>query len=267
MAQVTNFVPKLSIFRNLRRRMSYPIFGPSNPLLGPETHPYPSKYLTKHVFFCSPPSKWWGVSLFRHIEGKLAKFGKTSQNPLRWHMMDVPKRNGLVIKAIFWSCASMGMCQSRFSCRPIFSCDIHTPRRFWDVVGLQEVQIRNSHRPPGAVIAKKEGGNGGGAGGGGGGGAICVANVPFLMVGTGCTTAATGGGRGHFPNVQRNFADTETKHNICMPSAIFHQPGLLVALLGSSGASMRAPLQGSEGLCGCLPGLPHFQNLSVWARI
>ena len=39
MAHVTNFVDKLPIFNNLRRMMPCPIFSPSNPLLGPKTHP------------------------------------------------------------------------------------------------------------------------------------------------------------------------------------------------------------------------------------
>ena len=40
MAHITNFAAKLPIFSNLRRMMPCPIFSPSNPLLGPKTHPY-----------------------------------------------------------------------------------------------------------------------------------------------------------------------------------------------------------------------------------
>ena len=61
MTCVDNFVPKMPIFSSLGRSlslvMSYPIFSPSNPLVHPKTHPYPSKYLTKYVFLSSPPSK------------------------------------------------------------------------------------------------------------------------------------------------------------------------------------------------------------------
>ena len=54
MAGVTNFVPKLHIFSNLRRMMSCSIFRPSNPLLGPKPHP---SHLPKHFFLSSPPSR------------------------------------------------------------------------------------------------------------------------------------------------------------------------------------------------------------------
>ena len=58
MPHLTNFVHKLPIFSILGACsslvMSYPIFNPSNPLVGPKTHPYPSKYLPQRVFFLIP---------------------------------------------------------------------------------------------------------------------------------------------------------------------------------------------------------------------
>ena len=51
MAHVTNFIPKLPIFSNLRRITSCPIFSPSNPLLGTKTHLCPSKMPSKTLLF------------------------------------------------------------------------------------------------------------------------------------------------------------------------------------------------------------------------
>ena len=39
MAPITNFVPDLPVFSNLHWMMSCPVFSPSDPLLGPKTHP------------------------------------------------------------------------------------------------------------------------------------------------------------------------------------------------------------------------------------
>ena len=54
----------MAIFSNLGRILSSvmpsPFFSPSNPFVGPKNHPYPSKYLLKHVFLSSQPSKWGG---------------------------------------------------------------------------------------------------------------------------------------------------------------------------------------------------------------
>ena len=87
MAQVANFVSKLTIFSNMRRLMSSRIFCPSNTLLVPETCPYSSKYLPKHVFFFnSPASKWGGgMSLLPHIEANIMwplATPRTSPHPL-----------------------------------------------------------------------------------------------------------------------------------------------------------------------------------------
>ena len=72
MAHVTKLVPKLPICSNLRRMVSCPIFCPSNPFLGPQTHPIQSNYLPTCVFEF-PTLKIGGMSLLPHIEAKLAK--------------------------------------------------------------------------------------------------------------------------------------------------------------------------------------------------
>ena len=93
MAHVTNFVPKLPIFSSLSRMMSCPIFRPSNRLIGPDTHPYPSKYLPKHDFLSSPPSKQGGVSSLPHIGAKIVKKNpKKRRNAQIWRVLNVPER-------------------------------------------------------------------------------------------------------------------------------------------------------------------------------
>ena len=55
MPHLTTFVLKLPVFSIVGRTLSlvvaYPIFNPSNHLLGPKTHSYPSKYLPNGVCF------------------------------------------------------------------------------------------------------------------------------------------------------------------------------------------------------------------------
>ena len=98
MAHATNFVPKLPICSSLRRIMSCPIFRPSNPLLGPKTHPYISEYLPKHVLLSSPPSKLGGVSSLLHIEAKLVKKKpKKWQNTQSWHILNEAVANVVAI--------------------------------------------------------------------------------------------------------------------------------------------------------------------------
>ena len=69
MAHITHFVPMLPIVSNLRTMMSCPIFSTSKPLLGPKTHPYPSKYLRKHVFF-EFPTLGFVCPYFHTMKGK-----------------------------------------------------------------------------------------------------------------------------------------------------------------------------------------------------
>ena len=50
MAHITNFVPKLPNLSSLGRMMSCRIFRPSNPLLGPNTNPYPSNRVIAAIY-------------------------------------------------------------------------------------------------------------------------------------------------------------------------------------------------------------------------
>ena len=80
MARITNFVPEMPIFSNLGRTLSsvmaYPTFSPSNPLIGPKTHRYPSKYFPKHVFFLAPhPQNRGGSPYFPFNTHPLVRVG------------------------------------------------------------------------------------------------------------------------------------------------------------------------------------------------
>ena len=95
MAHVTNSVPNWPILNNLRRMMSCPIFSPSSLLLGPPNPPLPILIAAKTCifFWTSPPLRQGGGSLLSHIKAKLAKTPKKYQNPLHWHMLNVPDRH------------------------------------------------------------------------------------------------------------------------------------------------------------------------------
>ena len=95
MAHITNFVPKLPIFSNLHRMMSCPIFSLSNPLLGPKTHPYPSEYIPRHVFFLVPhPQTGGGVGPYFHTLKQTCKTWQKvrKHSMLGYQIMNVPER-------------------------------------------------------------------------------------------------------------------------------------------------------------------------------
>ena len=92
-SRVTNFVPKLPIFSNPCSLHVMPYFSPFQPPTRPQNPPLPIEIPSKTCRLGFPNLEIGGLSLLPHSEAKFAKLPKKCQNPLQWHITNVPKRH------------------------------------------------------------------------------------------------------------------------------------------------------------------------------